>query len=404
MKIALINSEYPSHMKTGHGGIATYTYLSANALAELGHSVHVLIREESAVDPLVDGVRLHRFSHKPASRLQRIIDRLFKKSGNITWEKAQSRHIADILKSIYQKDGLDIVEFPEYGGLAHQIRSFPVVINFHTPLKLVDSLNNVIPSKIRQQLYNFEHAALKNAAGFRCPSEALKEIVCKDYGLPERSVEVIRNPVSTKTFDHIDKIRIDDRIDILFSGRLEYRKGAELLSRSIKKIMQVNSKINMTFAGETEMGDALCYRQAIERSLTDEQRKRVWFLGPLDRNMLSALYCRSSIFLFPSLFENAPYSLFEAIAAKLPVIASASGGIKEIIHHRENGLLFSSHSIDELIECIKVYIENPEFGELMAQRAYLELQKNYAPGKIAAQSVDFYQSLPDSKRKIKHTR
>ena len=104
----------------------------------------------------------------------------------------------------------------------------------------------------------------------------------------------------------------------------------------------------MTFAGETELGDAYSYRQAIERTLRDSERKRVWFLGPLPIKKLSALYCRSSCFLFPSLFENAPYGLFEAISARLPVIASDSGGVREIIRHKDTGLLFSPDSIDEL--------------------------------------------------------
>ena len=97
----------------------------------------------------------------------------------------------------------------------------------------------------------------------------------------------------------------------------------------------------MTFAGETVSDSANNYRTAIERALNQEQRNRIWFLGALQSQALSVLYCRSSVFLFPSIFENAPYALFEAIAAKLPVIASASGGIKEIIDHNRTGLLFN---------------------------------------------------------------
>ena len=208
MKIALINSEYPSHLKTGHGGIATYTYLMANALALQGHSVSVLVREGTVVDQLHNSIRLYKFSHIPVSRPRRLLERLTGRSGECKWERAQSRHIAGILRSIHKNEGLDIAEFPEYGGLANQVKSssFAIVINFHTPLEIVDRLNNVTPSKLRRQMYNFERKALKNASGFRCPSRALKEMVCKEYAIPENSVAMIRNPVFIEPFDLIEKI------------------------------------------------------------------------------------------------------------------------------------------------------------------------------------------------------
>lgn len=402
MRIALVNSEYPSPSQAGHGGIATYTYLMANTLASMGHTVYVLVREGTATDPLLDSVRLCYFGFTPAPGLRRITDRF--RTGKIVWEQGQSRHIKNTLLSIHKRFGLDIAEFPDYSGLTCQCsRSlpFPVVINFHTPSEVVDKLNNMTITEERIKWHRFEREAFTKANGYRCPSEALAQIISRDFEIPSNQIRIIRNPVSTEIFDRIEKSHRTDRFDFLFAGRLEFRKGAELLLRSLNKILRIDNRINVTFAGETELGDAYSYRQAIERTLRDSERKRVWFLGPLSIKKLSTLYCRSSCFLFPSLFENAPYGLFEAISAKLPVIASDSGGVREIIRHKETGLLFSPERIDELLGCVKSFIENPQQSSEMAERAYKEIKNICSPEKIAAETIDFYQSLVDRKNDLR---
>lgn len=399
MRIALINSEYPSPTHSGHGGIATYTYLAANTLASLGHTVYILVREGTSPDSLSDSVNIYNYGFSPAPGLHRITDKF--RSGKIVWERGNSRNIRNTLLSIHKRFGLDIAEFPDYNGLSYQCSGslpFPVVVNFHTPSEIVDRLNNLTLTKERSRWHNFEREAIRRADGYRCPSIALRDLVTRDFSIRTDSIEIIRNPVSTDLFDRINKSHKNDRIDLLFAGRLEFRKGALILLRSLKKILQLNEHINVTFAGETELGDAYSYRQAIERTLSEAERKRVWFLGPLPSKKLAALYCRSSGFLFPSLFENSPYSLFEAISAQLPVIASSTGGVSEIIRHNETGLLFSPESIDELLGCIKKFIENRQFCEEMAQRAYQEIKTEFSPEKIAAESISFYQSLIDKFR------
>lgn len=371
----------------------------------MGHTVYVLVRESTATDPLLDSVRLCYFGFIPAPGLRRITDRF--RTGKIVWEQGQSRHIKNTLLSIHKRFGLDIAEFPDYSGLSCQCRGslpFPVVINFHTPSEVVDKLNNMIITEERIKWHRFEREAFTKADGYRCPSEALAQVISRDFEIPSNQIRIIRNPVSTEIFDRIEKSHRTDRFDFLFAGRLEFRKGAELLLRSLNKILRIDNRINVTFAGETELGDAYSYRQAIERTLRDSERKRVWFLGPLPIKKLSALYCRSSCFLFPSLFENAPYGLFEAISARLPVIASDSGGVREIIRHKDTGLLFSPDSIDELLGCVKSFMENPQQSREMAERAYKEIKSICSPEKIAAETIDFYQSLIDRKKGLRKAR
>jgi glycosyltransferase involved in cell wall biosynthesis len=399
MKIALVNPEYPS--RDGHGGIATYTYTLANALAVQGHTVHVLARIGTRPDSLAANVRFHAFNFKGASRMRQLLDMVFY-HGPVQWEIGHSRSVRDKLLSIHARDGLDVVEFPEYGGLAfacNKSMPFPVVVAFHTPAEMVDSLNGTVILKERAVWYRFEESALRNATAFRSPSESLKNYACARYKLLPTSFSIIRNPISTELYETVKQHDPVDESDanLLFAGRLERRKGIDLLSANIKAILKIDPAVNLTFAGETDIQNGPDYRVRIENSLSDEERQRIWFLGPVDRGELAALYCRSSIFLMPSLFENAPYALMEAMASHLPVVAAAAGGINEIISDRKNGLLFSLDDPRTLINSIAAYINDPTLARRCADQAFDNVKKLYSPDKIAYESIAFYQSAIQNK-------
>lgn len=396
MKIALINSEYPSLSSADQGGIATYTITMAKALAELGHTVHLLVRTGTRTDDIPKTIAVHPFGFRNStSRVKRLFSRLLPRLNS--WELGQARAAAAVLCTIHARTGLDIVEYPEYGGLAAKYKlsgAVPLVITFHTPSVLVDELNHATPQRQQQLRYALEEQGVKKASGYRSPSEALKKYVCRRYTLSEKIVSVIRNPLDATPFGTIEPRPSDKtRFDILFTGRLERRKGAELLLQTLGSILAIDPAISVTFAGETDMRESDSYRLAIERQLTAEERKRVWFLGPIPRARLLPLYRHSSLFLFPSTFENAPYALMEAMAAGLPVVAAATGGIPEMIFHNTSGLLFNPHCTTELIEHITTLFSNHALAETLTVRAVNWVQEHCSPEKVARQSVAFYKQV-----------
>ncbi len=394
MHIAIVNSEYPSPSGSDQGGIASYSYTLANTLASQGHKIEMLLREGTNSEILHDSVAIHYYKSKTPRRLIRLLRS--QNDGVTNWEMGCSLYVCDLLLKIHHEDHIDIVEFPDYGGLAFACKPslpFPVVINFHMPSEIVDKINLTEFKRPRKSFHKFERKAIANAQGFRCPSMALKSEICKLYALRPSDIFIIRNPVSTLHFDHINKKIKENRFDLLFTGRLERRKGAEVLIKALPSILQLDNCIHFTLAGNSEPGGIRCYRETLERSLTTEQRARVCLSGPLKREDLPALYCRSSVFLFPSIFENAPYSLLEAMAAHLPVLASNSSGINEIIRHNESGLLFKPQDPEDLIEKVKYALTNYQHCCTMAQNAYEYLKQHHDPQKIGAQTLEFYQKV-----------
>jgi glycosyltransferase involved in cell wall biosynthesis len=399
MNIALVNSEYPSSSGIDHGGIATYTYSMANALASRGHTVHVLAKSGTVPDRLVPGVLFQTFASAPAGGLLRHLD--FFGNGQVIWERSFSRSLLNVLLDLYASGQLDIAEIPEYNGLAWEFKGelpFPLVLHLHMPTYLVDKYNGTPVTNQRQQWYKFEERATRRARAFVSPSDALKNELVKTWRLPEAKIKVIRHCIDSERFDRIAIDRAaKKKKDILFVGRLERRKGAEILLKATKGILSIHPEVHLTVAGETSLGESLDYRLGIEHTLSENERERVWFLGPVRPERLPVLYRNSDYFIFPSLFENAPYALFDAMAAELPIVAGDTGGVNEIIRHGDNGLLFAPGDADACVSCLRSMIENPAKAQRMAHAAHTDIQTLYSPEAIVNQTIDFYQTL------VRHT-
>ncbi len=396
MHIVLVNSEYPSETGQGQGGIATYTYTMAGALKSLGHDVHIFLRKGVSTDQIPRNCIPVFYEYEPPEGFFQRIQRRFQNNPRF-WEEGLARGLRLKLLKLNVQDKIDIVEMPEFGGPACACTPplpFPVVINFHMSSMMVDELNGIQPDKTRLAQYVFEEKAIKNGTAYRTPSDALRKDASKRFNIDMQRITIIPNPVSTQPFDSVGKLHSGDiRFHVLFIGRLERRKGAELLCAGIKGILDIDDHIHVTIAGETEMNDADGYRNVIERVLDSQQRQRVWFLGSIDRSNLLVLYCRSSILLAPSLFENGPYSILEAMSAMLPVVASSSGGIPEIITHEQNGLLFKSGDTASMVKCIRTLYEQRELGIRLAENGYKTIKTAFSPDSIAKKTIAFYDSI-----------
>jgi len=248
---------------------------------------------------------------------------------------------------------------------------------------------------MRQQWrHAFEARAISRASAYRSPSNAMRREACRRFGIREDRIIVIPHPIVASAFGAVQRPSgAKSTIDILFSGRLERRKGGEILVRDAARILSLDPRIRITLAGELDMGEAGNYRNAIERSISGDDRSRLQFLGPVMREDLLRLYGTLDMFLLPSLFENAPYALLEAMAAKLPVIAARTGGIPELITHGETGLLFDIDNQESLLDSIKRFITTPETAMACAGKAYEFVTTVCTPEKIARQSMEFYAAV-----------
>ena len=130
-----------------------------------------------------------------------------------------------------------------------------------------------------------------------------------------------------------------DRLIILFSGRMERRKGIHLCKEIAASILK-RYDVAFVFAGQ----DLFNYMSGeLMPYLTGEKlRGSVHYLGRLDMTDIRSCLSQTDIFLIPSLWENCPYSCLEAMAAGRAIVSTNQGGMPELIRDGENGLLARS--------------------------------------------------------------
>ncbi len=397
MNIVLVNSEHPSASGLDHGGIATYTYCMANALACAGHTVHVVAREGTVPDALREGVIFHTFARQPVSGFQNLFSSVI--GNQILFEQGFSKGAHALVMRLHQKQPVDIVEIPEYNGLGYNFRKprpFPLVVHLHTPTRLVDQFNENPANRQRKRWYRYEESSLARADKVVSPSAGLLDTMKNYMDMPYETA-VIRHGMPTEVFDAVRLVSPDtEKIHILFSGRLERRKGAEILRETVRDILAADDRIHITVAGETNLGESHEYRTAIERSLDNHMRSRLWFLGPVDSSRLPALYKQSDIFLFPSLFENAPFALFEAMAAGLPVVACDVSGVNEIVVHNTTGLISSPETPALFTKNVLKLVKNKNLRTEMGEAGKRHLKENFSPRKAVESTVALYTSVIES--------
>lgn len=397
MTIGLLSFEFPPD--TGFGGIGTYTWYQARALAKLGHEVHVIAGLTEPCPQLrhtrTDGVHVWRY--RSAGRAMHAFARLGQH--RLWWsqnrlENAVSMHAA--LRELRRSQHLDVIEMPECGAeglLVNYLTPAPTVVKFHSPARLimptydVRRADHILCSLIEQ-------AALWGATTFISASRFLADEVRGRLGV-RRDIRVVPNGIDLEEFDHeepIDARRTfnlsPDRPIILFAARMEKRKGIHLCERIVTSIL-TRYDVEFVFAGQDLFGylSGTLLPALRGRPL----RGKVTALGKLDLRHVRACLRQADIFLLPSLWENCPYSCLEAMAAGRAIVCSDAGGLPELIRHGQNGLVARTGDADSFVAAIERLIEDGGLRERLGAEARRTVERSFTDVEIARQSVACYE-------------
>lgn len=154
----------------------------------------------------------------------------------------------------------------------------------------------------------------------------------------------------------------DGHVRILFLGKLVEQKGVPQLVEALGRLSQLPNW-RATLAGD---GDIKRTREAITaRGLSD----RVEIPGWIEPAGVESLVSHADILVLPSLCENFPMSVIEGMAAGLPVVATPTGAVEDIIEHGRTGLLVPAGDVTALADAISRLIEDPALREELGRQA-----------------------------------
>ncbi|HEX5491202.1 MAG TPA: glycogen synthase [Candidatus Udaeobacter sp.] len=302
--------------------------------------------------------------------------------------------------------------YTHFGGiLAKKNYGLPLVITVH-------SLEPLRPWK-REQLgggYDFslwvEKTALEMADAIVAVSRATKEDIERLFNVDPARVHVIHNGIDLDRYRKLDSSGVLTRYGIdpaepylLFVGRITRQKGVQHLIRAIQ-FMDRNFQIVLCAAAPDTPELAEEVRIAIER--TQAQRPGIiWVNEMVDQQAACELYSHAAVFVCPSIYEPFGIINLEAMACETAVVASAVGGIKEVVVDGETGFLVPLEQMKEspfeatdpekfardLAERINELMKNRQLRERCGKAGRKRVEENFSWAAIAEKTKALYASL-----------
>ncbi|WP_178987965.1 glycogen synthase [Winogradskyella schleiferi] len=349
----------------------------------------------------------------------------------LPYENSDFDHADDKLKAIFKTLSTDLLMsadpidadivhchtwYSHFAGiLAKLCYGVPLVVTTH-------SLEPLRPWK-REQLgrgYDasswIEKTAIEMADSLIAVSEETKEDVLKHFDVDEHKVKVVYNGIDLEQYVVVDDTSVLEEYGIdknkpyvLFVGRITRQKGIIHLVNAIKYIDKDTQVILCAGAPDTpEIG------KEMEDAVKEASKTRdniVWIDKMLDKKDVIQLYSHADVFCCPSIYEPFGIINIEAMACETAVVASAVGGIKEVVVEGETGLLISLEQqksapfepvnadqfSKDLAAGINKVINDKELQHRMAKNGRKRVEDYFDWRAIAKQTEAIYKSLIDKK-------
>jgi glycosyltransferase involved in cell wall biosynthesis len=206
--------------------------------------------------------------------------------------------------------------------------------------------------------------------------------------IDKSSISVIHNSVDVELFSP-DTNKSVVRDVILFTGRLTAAKGINVISKAIPKVLRLFPDALFVFVGP---GNSELYQRQLR--LLGVPARNFLFTGYLkETSDLVRYYNASSVYLAPSLYENLPIRVLEAMSCGVPVVASNVCAIPEAIDDGVNGLLIKPGFDNDLSNAICRLLSDPGLRKEIGENARKKVLKMFNWKINASRITDVYDHI-----------
>jgi glycosyltransferase involved in cell wall biosynthesis len=258
----------------------------------------------------------------------------------------------------------------------------PSVLTVHGNMRLIAEVNAAKPLSFYWLAAQLEKITLPRTRGVICitnyTQDAVKDLAPKTWVVP--------NAVDKSFFDV--QAEPDDSRTVLCVGTVSHRKNQVSFIRALDS-WAVSNKVRLVFLG-----------QALKENPYDAEflelvAARPWceHAGFADREKLKSHLKRASLLVLPSLEDNCPMVVLEAMAAGVPVLAAKVGGLPDLIEEGKNGLFLDPLDPASMRDGMSKMLDNPAMAAKLAEFAKERARERYHPSVIAGRHVEIYREV-----------
>ncbi|MGG0413135.1 glycosyltransferase family 4 protein [Peribacillus simplex] len=212
-------------------------------------------------------------------------------------------------------------------------------------------------------------------------SDNIKKQTSVLYGLKNETIPVIYNPVQIDQFNSESSNKDYKTLTFVCVARLTKPKNHSMLLRAFSKVNQKYQNTKLLIVGDGEL------REELEKETNFLKLTNcVKFLGKVDN--IPYILSESDVFVLSSYYEGLPMTILEAMAAKLPIIATNVGGVPDIV--KENGILVRSEDVECFANAMAKLCDDKLLRHKMGKISY-EIVKGYDLNIITKQYEKIYE-------------
>ncbi|QWR76087.1 glycogen synthase [Candidatus Magnetomonas plexicatena] len=258
--------------------------------------------------------------------------------------------------------------YTHFGGItARKSYNIPLFITTH-------SLEPLRPWKREQLGHGYdmsvwiEKTALNMADSIVAVSEGMKQDIIRLFDIDEKKITVIYNGIDTDEYKptQSEEILTEYGIDpnkpyVLFVGRITRQKG---IIHLVNAISHINDEVQIVLcAGQPDTPEIKAEMEAGVKKIQQKRKNIIWIQKMVPKPHIIPIYSHASVFCCPSIYEPFGIINLEAMACSIPVVASAVGGIVEIV---QDGITGTLVNLEQLKECPFEPVEPNVFSKDLA--------------------------------------
>ena len=413
MRVALISSEYAG--LPGSGGIGSYFANLARGLSERGCKVEVFTSGSEGDLPKREGVRFHHLGEASPP--------LFPYRAVEAFRGAHCERPFDVL---------------EYGELKAEglcvSRSFPEVarvVRLHSPSVILDRYLDFAPSPweravsvfnqircafgalkrglplkpIHLEPFQFPWLAGRDSLEREAASEADTVVVMSEemrrfaeghWWIKSEAIRKVPNPLFFEC--NVGKTTVSNSASKLgFLGRLEPQKGVRELALALNKVLPEFPDWVVEFVGRSIPSCISGTDPAqVAREILGENLKQVRFVNNLPSSVILDWFSGVDVFVFPSLCDNFPYVILEAMATGKPIVATRTGAVPDMLGDAAE--IVKPGDVRGLAKALRKLMADAELRAKLGAAAQKRFEERFHPDRVLGEILEVYREAIERAR------